>query len=285
LNKGDELVPMKVAGISIHRVLVPFFVIAAAVAMLMILAQEVVIPRLKDEIRMATSYGKSKAVIEPELIADNNNQLIFVPYYVPHLRKGRDVHVQRRHKDRTSTAELIRAQELVYRESEQGGFWVLLDGYSQRWDIDGRLIPNPNADGDPFTAHFEELRLETDMRPVDLESSDRDIPYLSWGELRDQYRRRPHLKHLEVKLHQRFAFPLANFILLLLGLPFVLREESKSVVVGVAAAIAIAGMYLLAGTICADLGNKGVIPPILAAWLPVLFFGALGLTLFDSIDS
>ena len=129
------------------------------------------------------------------------------------------------------------------------------------------------------------MRLTTDMRPIDLESSDREIPYLSFGELRDQYKRRSHLKHLEVKLHQRFAFPMANLILLLLGIPFLLRTENRSIVVGIVLAIAVSTLYLMTTYICADLGTKGQLPPMLAGWLPILFFGALGLTLFDGLES
>ena len=159
--------------------------------------------------------------------------------YLPHKKRGTYVKVIKLAADEGRIEKMWRARELVYREP---GYWVLVDGNVIRLDERGRYIRNPAAAGDdPDPGHFEELRLETDMRPVDLESSDRDIPYLSWGELRDQYKRRPYLTHLEVKLHQRFAFPLANFILLLLGFPFILRGENKSVILGVGAAVGIAG--------------------------------------------
>jgi lipopolysaccharide export system permease protein len=283
LNKSNELVPMKVCAISIQRILAPFFLLALVLALAMVLVQEFVIPNLKDQIRISTSYGNRNDSIHPQPIADNNNQLISVHDYLPHKKRGTYVKVIKLAADEGRIEEMWRARELVYREP---GYWVLVDGNVIRLDEQGRYIRNPAAArDDPDPGHFDELRLETDMRPVDLESSDRDIPYLSWGELRDQYKRRPYLTHLEVKLHQRFAFPLANFILLLLGFPFILRGENKSVILGVGAAVGIAALYLLTTTICADLGNKGSLPPIIAAWLPILFFGALGLTLFDSIES
>jgi len=33
--------------------------------------------------------------------------------------------------------------------------------------------------------------------------------------------------------------------------------------------------------VCANLGNMGILHPILAAWLPIVMFGSLGLFLFD----
>ncbi|MFQ5653540.1 MAG: LptF/LptG family permease [Planctomycetota bacterium] len=287
LNKGHELTPLKAAGLSMGRILAPFFLSAILLAAAMFIVQEEVIPRLKDQIRVATAYGKNSKAISPDLISDSFGTLIHVGRYFPHQKRGRNVNVQTRHASNLSGKELIAAREIVWEETKGGeGYWLLLDGSIQHWDDQGRMIPNPDAEGEGiYLQRFEEMRLRTDMRPVDLESSDREIPYLSFLELRNQYKRRPHLKHLEVKLHQRFAFPLANVILLLLGLPFVLRGENRSITLGVTAAIAIAGAYLITSTLCSDLGNKEQLPPILAAWLPVLFFGALGLTLFDGIES
>ena len=155
----------------------------------------------------------------------------------------------------------------------------------EQFDESGMKIPIPAADGTiRLVQEFSEMKLTTDMRPVDLESSDREIEYLSFSELRDQYKRRPHLKHLEVKLHRRFAFPLANFILLMLGLPWILRSESRSIILGISIALALGTIYLIVTETCANLGTRGALNPMLAAWLPVLFFGALGLTLFDGIE-
>ena len=44
-------------------------------------------------------------------------------------------------------------------------------------------------------------------------------------------------------------------------------------------------LYLLSTMICVDLGNSNSLTPAIAAWLPVLFFGALGFTLFDGIET
>ncbi len=287
LNKGNELVPLRLAGLSTPRILAPFFLLALGVAVGMIVLQEAVIPNLKDLIRTASAYGKTNKGIQPNPIADSFDTLIRVREYFPDEKRGLFPNVQTRHSANSSTGSMIQAEEIIWVEPGGGDpRWLLLNGTIQRWDEEGRRIANPDSTGeDVYLMRFQQYPLTTDMKPVDLESTDREIDYLSFGELRDQYRRQEQLTHLVVKLHQRFAFPLANFILLLLGLPFVLRGENRSVLVGIALAIGISAGYLLATMICADLGNRQLLPPILAAWLPVLFFGALGLTLFDGIDS
>ena len=288
LNKGNELIPLRLAGLSTARILAPFFLLATISTVGMVTLQEAVIPNLKDLIRTATAYGNKKNTIRPDDLVDSRNQRISVDEYLPSEKRGVYPIVNSYHPDTKKLKSRIKAAEILWKVPEDGGepYWLLLNGDIQRWDVDSRRIPNPNADqGERYSEHFDSHKLETDIQPVDLESTDDEILFLSFTELRNQYKRQSHLKHLEVKLHMRFSFPLANFILLLLGVPFVLRGRNQSVVVGIALAIAISALYLLATMVSAELGNRELIPPILAAWLPILFFGALGLTVFDSIDS
>ena len=287
LNKGNELTPLRVSGLSFGRILGSYFLMGLVAAIAMVVVQELVVPSLRDEIRIAKAYGRSKTAIQPDMIVDTLDSMIEVDRYLPHERRGEDVVIVSRHSSNSSAKERIGAMEILWQEPVGGDpFWLLRDGTIQRWDESGAQIPNPDSEGESvYLQRFHEMRLATDMRPIDLESSDREIPYLSFSELRDQYKRRSHLKHLEVKLHQRFAFPLANLILLLLGLPFLLRTENRSIVVGIVLAIGVSTLYLITTYICADLGTKGQLPPMLAGWLPILFFGALGLTLFDGLES
>ncbi|MGE3165157.1 MAG: LptF/LptG family permease [Planctomycetota bacterium] len=286
LNKGNEIVPMRATGMSMSRILAPFLVTAGFFGVLMIVVQETIIPRFKEEIRLANSYSSRNRAIKPDMVVDATGALIKVGSYDPHEKIGQYIEVKSRHPD-GKVSRLLRAAEVRWIGNDDTGHWKLHDVDVQEWDANGEQVAlNPTIDGpERIRLRPESMELTTDMKPVDLESTDKDIPFLTWQELRLQYKRRPHLTHLEVKIHRRLAFPLANVILLLLGFPLVLRGFSRSLVVGVAAAIVIAAAYLLVDTLCSGLGNQGRIPPILAAWLPVLFFGALGYTMFVNIEN
>jgi len=299
LNRSREIVPMKAAGISVARILAPFFLLATLFAGAQIGIQELILPNCKDLIRKGTSYGKKKGTIRPDAVKDSarNNLSIEVEMYDPQRKRGFGVEVYERHASHTSEGDVKRygyrkifhATDIVWNEETER--WELREGWFHEWKPDGSPVifsVNGTETNDDVTTtlvrHFDNYELDTRIRPIDFESSDRDIPYLSYAELLGQYRRYTNRRHLEVKLHQRFAFPLANLILLLLGLPYVMRSN-RSVLIGVLVAIGIAAAYMLSTTICADLGNKGQLPPAVAAWLPVLFFGALGFTLFDGMES
>jgi lipopolysaccharide export LptBFGC system permease protein LptF len=97
-------------------------------------------------------------------------------------------------------------------------------------------------------------------------------------------------QRLLVILHGRVAFPLASFVLLLVAIPFVFQSEGgKSTWIGVGLALVISlGFYFL-NYACRLLGQypKGVFAgaPALAAWLPILLFGALGAIMMYRIDT
>ncbi|MEM7167326.1 MAG: LptF/LptG family permease [Planctomycetota bacterium] len=286
LNKGNEIVPMRSAGMSLQRILAPFFVMALLAGAGMIFVQELVLPNFRTEIRKAHSFGERSENIRNVKREDISGQLIEVPIYVPTDRVGRSAtHMPvriRRMWPNNKIHQLIHSREITWMQetesAEEHGYWRLSgEVHIQTWDQNG--VEQAPEERDTYN-------LITEVKPTDLElTSKEERSYMSTAELARQYKRNSEQRHLEVKIHRRFAFPLANAILLLLGFPFVFRGLHQSVFVGIGTAIAISAAYLLADTVCADLGNDGILPPILAAWLPVLFFGALGYTLFDGIEN
>jgi lipopolysaccharide export LptBFGC system permease protein LptF len=123
------------------------------------------------------------------------------------------------------------------------------------------------------------------MLPIDLESSDVEISYLSWHDLKTQYQRQPYHRHLAVKLHHHFAFPLSHIVLLLLGLPFVLGLGTKSGFLSIAVSFGICALFFVVSSICMSVANhpSEILSPILAAWLPVMLFGSIGITFFERL--
>lgn len=88
-----------------------------------------------------------------------------------------------------------------------------------------------------------------------------------------------------VELHQRYAFPLAGFVMGLLGAPFAFREHRRGgAAAGLITGIVIAFAYFVVFSISLALGKSGGIPPAAAAWLPNVVFGGTGLYLSATLD-
>jgi lipopolysaccharide export LptBFGC system permease protein LptF len=86
----------------------------------------------------------------------------------------------------------------------------------------------------------------------------------------------------QVLMHYHVTFPAANLLLLLLAVPFVLRYDRQRVMSGLAVAFFLCVAYFAVDAALRGMGEK-TLHPVLAAWFAPLFFGALGITLFDGV--
>jgi lipopolysaccharide export system permease protein len=50
-------------------------------------------------------------------------------------------------------------------------------------------------------------------------------------------------------------------------------------------ALAVCGGYLVSDLVAQKLGSRGTLHPVVAAWLPTVLFGSLGLVLYDAVHS
>ena len=75
-------------------------------------------------------------------------------------------------------------------------------------------------------------------------------------------------------------------MLLFLGIPFVLNFGSRSLFLSTGMSFAICALFFLTSSLCMNIANHSqILSPVLAAWLPVMLFGALGITLFDRLPT
>lgn len=78
----------------------------------------------------------------------------------------------------------------------------------------------------------------------------------------------------------RFTDPINNLIMLLLGLPFILSRE-RNVRASATLCLLIVGTFYAFVYVCRYVG----LPPMLAAWLPVLLFGPIAVVMLDSVKT
>jgi lipopolysaccharide export system permease protein len=290
LNRHNELVPLKASGVSVYRALLPLFFFAAVFLVLTLFLQERVLPGFREPIRLALAISHARPLQPKPNYDAENGYVIKVREYSTTRRVGRDIEVSQSHPSGRAKMRIDSNQiEWVGErpDDDEHGSWYLHHGSIQRWDEHGNLVLNEGSSNfERLKTVFTKMRFETTMRPIDLETSDLDISYLSWRELKTQFQRQPYLRHLAVKLHLHFAAPLAHVVLLLLALPLMLRFQNRSVFVALAVSFAIGAAFYLVSSISMSIAtDSNYFSPILAAWLPVMLFGAVGITLCDNVDA
>lgn len=90
------------------------------------------------------------------------------------------------------------------------------------------------------------------------------------------------LGNLELNLADKFAFPFAAVVSVLIALPMAIRFGKKGRAMGMAMAIVAFFVYYVMIEAAAAFGSTGRMNPYIAAWLPNVIFGTAGLALLWS---
>uniref|UniRef100_Q3ATU7 Permease YjgP/YjgQ n=1 Tax=Chlorobium chlorochromatii (strain CaD3) TaxID=340177 RepID=Q3ATU7_CHLCH len=94
------------------------------------------------------------------------------------------------------------------------------------------------------------------------------------------------LERSAVKFHNKIAMPFASLIITLIGVPLAARKKRGGIAAEIAITLFIGFLYLGIQRTIAIAGYQGVLPPIVAAWLPNLLFLVVGWVLYKkSTDS
>lgn len=270
--RNNEILAMQVAGICLYRILLPVFILSVITSFAAVVNQEVIIPRYAEKLKRAEQSTFEEDEKVNILVEDKVNRILLRALSF-NIAEGKieSVFVIGRNKNNRKKFT-ISAKEGKWAGNNK---WLLFDAVRHNYDKNGKWVAP--------SQQIKEYFLETTLTPEDLNRVEVNATLKSFNELRDLCKSEPENAMYSVMFHSRVAYPLTNFILLFLGIPFTIGFErmSRNIFLRVGISILICCSFYVLTYICANLGNMGILHPILAAWLPVVMFGSLGLFLFD----
>lgn len=92
-------------------------------------------------------------------------------------------------------------------------------------------------------------------------------------------------RELEITYHQRMAIPLASLVFVLIGAPLALKPHRSSSSIGLGISIIIIFIYYVMLSTFKAFGEGGHLSPFLAAWLPNIILGGLGVYLIHRANT
>lgn len=292
-QRANEFVPILATGRSYQRTLLPIVVASLFLSVGLFLVQELWIPRTVEAIRQAQETREGEDILKNIKHFDEKRGNFVVIRRYPRFQNIAEgvlvlpVSPHRHHQNQA----LITAKEMEW----TGNQWMLKDVTVQEYDRHSRLVIGEKTvitekDGEETTIpmlseHFDERPLETRLTPEDLEMYEKEPVYLSLADLRRKIEDAPNANQWLTKYMARFSSPLANFILVLLGLPVIVFYGNRNVFVGAMLAVTVATVYFLIHSFFQELGVRGYLPVRLAAWLAPCLFIALGATNYRRMQS
>lgn len=282
MAQTSEIVAALNAGISGRRLFAPLFAGGIVCALAMFALREWAtdsLGRRRDALHDRLAEGRLEPVFEDFTVRDPEGSMLLVKRYRPGAEDGGTGAPTIEGLSRPRVGAGSRSSQLSAERAEwsrERGLWILSGA---------RLVESGEA-------RKKESTLDG---PYDLGVTPSDV-LLSWkghedpldrsfSECRRLLEREPHNAPYRTLYHYHLSFPLAGLVLLACGLPFVMGQERgrsfERLAVGLGLCVAYFGLDFVTRT----LGMAGQIGPILASWLPVLFFGSVGVVLFGSMRS
>lgn len=270
LNKFGELTAMRAAGWSLARILRSVFLVAAASAAVSLLLSEWVVPhanRVRDRIYSEEIQRQQRpAVTERAEVTylGEGGMIFYMRLYLVREKRMHEVSLQEFRAGRL--LRRIDAAEATW----DGRRWVFSTGYLRTFQH-----------GQEQARPFERLAVNgIAERPEDFAKENRDPAEMNFLELRGYLEKLrasgARVANYLVDLHLKLAFPLVNFIVVMIGAPVATRLRMQSAALGFGLSVAISFLYYAFMRTGQALGHNGALPPYVAAWLGDLVFAAVG---------
>ena len=284
LARTNELLPIATCGTSLRRMSLPFIVAAVLTTLGMAAMDEWVMPLVGDEI-IRTDRGLSVRGIRFNVEDYNGKSKLWAAEYrINNQLLSKEVRLTVL-DDSKHPVEIITAKRAEWDPNRKR--WVAFDGVVERpmeWIREPGQKPRPWKAAIPPEGAVFQSTLSPDSLQRDVGIGNR----VSTSKLRtllEEMRKYPHVPTTVLLVHSRFSFPLSPIVLLLVGLPFVMDPHSKSFIKGLIFCFLLAVGFYVIHFACIDLGSKGTINPVMAAWFPVAGFGAIGVVAFSKMKT
>jgi LPS export ABC transporter permease LptF/LPS export ABC transporter permease LptG len=282
LSRSNELTALKAGGISLYRVSLPIFALAAGVTLGAVSFQELLLPVLNqkgtevDETKIkkrALPHLQKRAQIwyRGRENPDGGSRIYHFDLLDPANREMHGVSVLELAAD-FGLQRRWDARRMQWQESDQS--WMLREGIVrefQRGEAD-RIRP------------FREAPIGLPERLADFAQVPRAPDVMNYLELSEYIRRLQDGGHKVgkylVDLYSKMSYPFAHIIMALVGIPFALQSPRGGRVIGIALCLALGLAYFLVHSAAVALARTEILPPLVAAWSANFLFATLGLFLF-----
>ncbi|AEN73020.1 permease YjgP/YjgQ family protein [Rhodothermus marinus SG0.5JP17-172] len=275
MAQGLEIVALQMSGVSLYRLLRPYVALALVVTGFMFWFNGWVVPVTNRTVVAFDEKYLSKTPRQFDLSHLHRQarpgQFLSVGYYDRERRIAYRIALQQFAEGRR-LAYRLDAPRMEWNDSLQA--WEVPEGIARHFEPDGREVRRP----------VRRQQLDLPLYPRDLARTEREVEAMTLPDAAAHLAalRRSGAGHLGrplVAYYSKFAYPFANLILVLIGVPLasVRRRGGQAIQIGIGLGVAFA--YLALQKLIEPFGYTETLPPLLVAWLPHLVFLAGALVL------
>ena len=268
-----QLIALQTSGVSLYRLLRPYVLVGVLMTGVMFGFNGWIVPRTNE-----TVVRYEKEYLTPGARSTDASEL--------HRQNGPDAILSVGYYDRDdSTAHTVSLQQfggssqLLQRIDAERMDWV---DSLQTWRMEDVTRRTFNRGGLARESSMTELDTTLQVFPRDLARSQNDVSAMTIPVATEYLAamRRAGVGNLErplVAYYNKFAYPFANLILVLLGVPIAAVRRRGGQAVRFAIGLMTAFAYLSLQKLTEPFGYAGALPPAMTAWLPHVLFAIVAL--------
>jgi lipopolysaccharide export system permease protein len=271
----SEFVAILSSGVSLNRILRPYWIGGIFLGMILWLANDYVIPKA-NAIRTSFEARYTKSVLPN----DASSGAIY-------MRTDSFSYAGMRYYDTTSKAggnffmETLKGNEVIHNLRADNITW---DTAKKVWKLTGVVERKLNGMQEQVSFNYEVFR-KLSFDPSDLKRDEYTQARLISPELRkriakERLRGSETVKELEMENAHRLATPFAVILLTIIGAILACRKIRGGSGVHLATGIIICAVFILADRFSTIFSTKGDLNPYLAAWIPNILFSAVTIYLY-----
>ncbi len=272
LAGNSEIIAMMAAGVSFHRLMLPYFVSATFLFLFSFYLGGYVIPPATGKmlnftdkyIEHFTSENARNVQMEVE-----PGTILYIESFQKRSNMGYRASLE--HFDGKTLTSRITADRIRY----DSAYCWHLENYIRR-DFEGMREQMTRG-----------ARLDTiiPIQPYELFITAEEAQQMTNTELRDYMEKQAargagNIQAFETEYHKRWASPIGAFIMTLLGVTMSSKKVRGGMGKNLGIGIVLTAAYILFSTVSTTFSVNGVMSPFMSAWLPNFIFLAIGIVLY-----
>ena len=271
-SKHNEVTAIKGGGISLYRIALPVFLVAALTCVFNFYLQEQILPasnaehdRMKDVIKGRPVSSRYR--IRKWMFGEDGNRI----YNYENINFDKQVIAGMSVFDFSPEDFSLRRWTYARHAEYEDGAWVMNRGWSKSF-VHGVEVDYEDFRSRSFPFHEPPLYFKKEWKETEQ---------MSYGELKryiEELKASGYQVDLQllVDLHAKLAMPMVPLVMALLGISFAFNMGKRGSLYGIGLSISLGIFYWICIAFSQQLGELGALPPLLAAWAPNIFFGIGG---------
>lgn len=276
LAENSEIIAMMSTGMSFKRLMRPYMISAALIAMLTFWLGGYVIPKGSvTRVNFENTYKRKQRAefVQNVQLQVDTGVIAFIEHFDGRTKTGYHFSLDK-----------FVNKKLVSHLTAASISYDTLSDIRYRWRIRNYTLRELKGMRE-YISHGGEIDSIISMEPSDflLTRNQQETftnPELEEYIVKQRARGSGNVKPFEVEYQKRFATPFASFILTIIGLSLSARKRKGGMGLYLGIGLALSASYILLQTISATFAINADWPPLIAAWFPNILFSFIAFFLY-----